>query len=165
MTATGLQAHVDALAELCRHSSTTVAVAESLTCGAIVSAIGAGKNAGNWLRGGVVAYSVDVKRSVLGVTAEQLVSEECARELAMGVRRLLGADAAVSSTGVGGPGSEEGQPPGTVHLAAAWDGGAITESTWFSGTPEEVLEQTVIAALALLEKAIRMRADGPSAGM
>lgn len=158
-------ARVAEIAAACRRTGATVAVAESLSCGAIVSAIGAGKDAGSWLRGGVVAYSVDVKRSLLGVTAEQLVSEECARQLAAGVRRVLGADIAVASTGVGGPGSEEGQPHGTVHLATSWAGGGLTESTWFPGTPEEVLEQTVTAAIALLERAIRMRASAGSAGM
>lgn len=150
---------VDAVARLCRESGRTVGVAESLTCGGIVTAVGRGKNASEWLRGGVIAYSPEVKRGLLGVTAELFMSEECARQLATGALRVLGADVTVSSTGVGGPEPEEGQRPGTVFLAAAWEAGSVTETHWFAGGPEEVLDQTIAEAVALLERAMRMRLE------
>jgi PncC family amidohydrolase len=74
--------------------------------------------------GGVVSYATQVKVRVLGVrpeTVEQhgVVSERCAREMAVGVRDLLGADWAVSTTGVAGPTTQDGKPVGTVFLAVA----------------------------------------------
>jgi nicotinamide-nucleotide amidase len=154
---------VDAVAAMCRKSGYTVGVAESLTCGGIVAAVGRGRDASGWLRGGIAAYSAEVKRGLLGVTAELFVSEECARQLATGALRVLGADVAVSSTGAGGPDSEEGRPAGTVYLAAAWEGGSVTESHWFAGDPEQVLEQAIGEAVALLERAMRMRLEARGA--
>ena len=71
------------------------------------------------LRGSVVAYQTDVKRSLLGVTAEHVVSEECARELAESARRVLGADIGLGVTGVAGPEEQDGQPAGTVFFGLA----------------------------------------------
>ena len=96
-----------------------VAVAESLTSGGIANALGAAPEASEWFTGGVVAYAESVKRDVLGVTAPVISSAQCARELATGVAKLLGAEAAVAVTGVGGPESADGLPPGRVYIAVA----------------------------------------------
>ena len=96
-----------------------VAVAESLSSGGIANTLGAAPEASEWFTGGVVAYAESVKRGVLGVTAEVITSAQCARELATGVAKLLGAEAAVAVTGVGGPQSVDGLPPGTVFIAVA----------------------------------------------
>lgn len=150
---------VDALARLCLRSGSTVGAVESLTCGSITAAVGSGADASVWLRGGIVAYSPEVKRGLVGVTAEQFVSEECARQLAAGGVKVLGADVVVASTGAGGPEPEEGQRAGTVFLAAAWDGGSVVESHWFAGDPEQVLEQTIAESVVLLERAVRVRLE------
>ena len=75
-------------------------------------------------RGGVVAYATDVKIAVLDVpeaVVEQhgVVSAECARAMARGVRRLTGATYGVSTTGVAGPDEQEGKPVGTVYVGVA----------------------------------------------
>lgn len=132
----------------------TVAAAESLTSGAITNALGAAHEASEWLRGGVVAYAEQVKREVLGVTAREIESAQCARELASGVAQLLGADAAVSVTGVGGPEPEGDEPPGSVYTAVAVRGDLRDVHWQFDGDPSEVVHQTVGAALRLLRDAL-----------
>ncbi|WP_448811552.1 CinA family protein [Agromyces bauzanensis] len=132
----------------------TVAAAESLTSGAITNTLGAAPDASEWLRGGVVAYAEGVKRDVLGVTADDITSAQCARELAAGVARLLGADAAVSVTGVGGPEPADGEPAGSVYAAVAVRGDIRDAHFQFDGDPSEVVHATVRAALELLRDAL-----------
>ncbi|MEO7427919.1 MAG: competence/damage-inducible protein A, partial [Acidimicrobiales bacterium] len=97
----------------------TMAVAESLTGGLVASRIVAVPGSSEWFRGGVVAYDSQVKQDVLGVPEGPVVSEAAAMAMADGVRRLLGADVGLSTTGVAGPAEQEGQPPGTVWLGLA----------------------------------------------
>ncbi|MBD3942726.1 CinA family protein [Microbacterium sp. NEAU-LLC] len=143
-----------------RHRALTVGVAESLTCGLLASEIGKGADAADWFAGGVVAYQTAVKEHVLGVPAGiDPCSAECAAQLARGVRELLGADIAVATTGVGGPDSEDGHPPGTVFVgwADAEDSGA--ELLQLSGGPDDVLRTTVErAVLRLVDLAERASA-------
>jgi len=130
-----------------------IAVAESLTCGALASALGCGEDSSEWLAGGVVAYQTRTKVDVLGLPpGTDPSSPECAVQLAAGVRDLLGADVAVSTTGVGGPGADGGHPAGTVYLG--WDSGGARghRHFLFSGEPAEVLDQTVAAALDVLSE-------------
>lgn len=142
------------VADRAKAAGLTVATAESLTSGGIANAIGAAPEASEWFRGGVVAYAEAVKREVLGVTAESITSAECARELASGVASLLGADAAVAVTGVGGPDPADGEPAGTVFAAASVRGELRDALFRFDGNPAEVVHQTVRAALTLLRDAL-----------
>jgi nicotinamide-nucleotide amidase len=132
-----------------------VAVAESLSSGGIANTLGAASEASEWFKGGVVAYAESVKRDVLGVTAPVITSAQCARELATGVAQLLGAGAAVAVTGVGGPESVDGQPPGTVYIAVACLGTLEDRQYDFEGDPPEVVHQTIGHALQLLERVLR----------
>jgi nicotinamide-nucleotide amidase len=149
-------AGVDELARLVKERGLTVAVAESLTCGKLAATLGAAGEASEWFRGGVVAYANEVKFEVLGVTPGPVISESCARELATGVQRLLSADLALSATGVGGPGPEEGKPEGTVFTAVALGDHLDVREWHFEGGPEAVLQQTsrvaVEQALAMLDE-------------
>jgi nicotinamide-nucleotide amidase len=101
-----------------------LACAESLTGGELAARITSVKDASKHFAGSAVCYSPEAKRDVLGVSAETIegkgtVSEECAREMARGARRLFEADVAVSLTGVAGPEPLEGKPPGTLWIALA----------------------------------------------
>jgi nicotinamide-nucleotide amidase len=138
------------IAKLACDRGLSVAVAESLTGGILTSRLAAASDASAWLRGGVVAYATEVKRNVLQVTARQVVSAECARQLAEGVARLLGADIAVATTGVGGPDPQEGQPPGTVWLGVSVGGVSDAVQLHLDGEPDEVCSRAAGAALALL---------------
>lgn len=139
------------LADAARAHEVRIAVAESLTCGKLASTIGAGTDAENWFAGGVVAYQMQVKEEVLGVEPGiDPCSAACAEQLARGVKRLLGVDVAVSTTGVGGPDPQDGHPPGTVFLGWATASEVGHRRLALSGSPEDVLSQTVEASTALL---------------
>ena len=134
----------------------TLACAESCTGGAVASALTDVPGASAVFRGGVVAYSVAVKRSALSVPAETLarfgvVSRECAEAMARGAARTLGADFAVATTGVAGPGPQDGVPAGTVCIAVAAPGATFSETAFFPGeTRERVKSLAARAALGLL---------------
>lgn len=138
------------VARNCREADVTIAAAESLTAGRVLSELGRGEGASQWLRGGVVAYASEVKRQVLGVSEGPVVTARCAEEMAAGVARLLGADVAIGTTGVGGPGPDEDQPPGTVYLGWWVRGQRGSERHQFDGEPADVVEKTVGTALELL---------------
>ncbi|WP_433754403.1 CinA family protein [Nocardia sp. CA-135398] len=142
------------VAAVAMRSKRSVAVAESLTCGQLSSALGAAPDSAQWLRGAVVAYSADVKRQVLGVPEVPVVSEIAARAMAIGVRRLLGADVAVAVTGVGGPDPQDGEPAGSVWLAVHSEGGTSARHELFDGEPEVVLRRTVEVALDMVREAM-----------
>ncbi len=126
----------------------TLGVAESLTAGLIGSRIGAVPGASATFRGSIASYATDVKRSLLGVTAERVVSEECAREMAVGAQRVLGADVGIAATGVAGPEEQDGQPVGTVCFAIALpDREPESFSTRLPGDRERVRQ---FAAISLL---------------
>ena len=103
----------------------TLAIAESCTGGAIASKFTAMAGASEYLLGGVVAYSNDVKCNTLGVNRDDIecfgaVSEVVALEMAEGVRRITGADYAIATTGIAGPtGGSKHKPVGTVWMAVA----------------------------------------------
>lgn len=102
-----------------RDRGETVACAESLTGGELAALLSATPGASLTFVGGVVSYATAVKRDLLGVRAERVISAECAEQMAAGVRALLGADWALATTGVAGPDRQEGQPVGTVFVAIA----------------------------------------------
>lgn len=143
----------DALQLISNHAQRTgvrIAVAESLTSGALASRIGAGERASEWFAGGVVAYQVRTKHDVLGVPEDiDPCSADCAELLAVGVRRLTDADVAVSATGVGGPDPEGGHAPGTVFLGWSSNGSKGHRLLRLDGGPERVLDATVAAAVEL----------------
>ncbi len=111
--------------EVMRERGLTLAVAESCTGGAIASLFTAMAGASAYFLGGVVAYANEVKRDVLGVNYDDImthgaVSETVARQMAEGVRRTTGADYAIATTGIAGPtGGSETKPVGTVWMAVA----------------------------------------------
>ena len=142
------------VAELAQAKGLTIGCAESLTSGAIAVALGAAPEASAWFRGGVVSYDEAVKRGLLGVNARKITSAACARQMAGGAAAVLTADAAVAVTGVGGPGPTDGEPAGTVFIAATVRGRMIEQQQLFDGDPAEVVHATVGAALELLAQAL-----------
>jgi competence/damage-inducible protein CinA-like protein len=133
----------------------TLAVAESLTGGLVASRLVGVAGASAWFRGGVVSYASDVKASVLGVPEGPVVSAAAAGAMAEGVRRLLGADVGLGVTGVAGPDSQEGQPPGTVFLAvAAGEGPPVTLPVTLPGDRERVRQFACISLLDLLRRTL-----------
>jgi PncC family amidohydrolase len=145
-----------ALVDLLHARGLTCATAESCTGGGVGSAITAIPGSSAVFAGGVVSYSNDVKRDVLGVSPQTLaaagaVSPETAAQMAEGVRRLLKTDLAVSLTGIAGPGGgSEEKPVGLVWFALADDTGVRTEKAIFHGDRAHVRAQAVVHALGML---------------
>jgi len=106
----------------------TVATAESCTGGLVGKRLTDISGSSSCYLGGVVSYANEVKMNVLGVSAETLrahgaVSSETAIEMARGVRKLMGTDIGVSTTGVAGPGGGSPEKPvGTVYIGICADG-------------------------------------------
>jgi nicotinamide-nucleotide amidase len=134
----------------------TLGVAESLTGGLIGSRLANVPGASHTFRGTIGSYATEVKRSVLGVTAEHVVSEDCARQMAEAAREVLGADVGIAVTGVAGPETQDDQPVGTVWFGLSIPG-ARTEavSTRLPGDRERIRQFSTISLLNLL----RMRLD------
>ena len=148
-------APVPDLAALAREHGFTVGAAESLTGGAVSSALAQGEGAAEWYRGCVVSYSERVKFDLLGVTPGPVITQRCGIEMAQGATRVLEADATVSTTGAGGPDEEEGHPPGTVYVAVMVRGEVTCHELRLEGDPEEVVQQTTRRALELLLEQLR----------
>lgn len=146
----------ESFAHRLRQSGKTVACAESCTGGNIARMITAVPGVSAYFLGGVVAYANHVKQNVLGVRAEDLeafgsVSEPVALQMAEGVRRVTGADYAVSTTGVAGPdGGTPEKPVGTVWIAVAGPNGSHAEKFTFSRTRERNIGRASVKAIALL---------------
>lgn len=155
MTDTDPTRHVDDIAQLAKDHDFRVGAAESLTGGAVSSALAMGEEAADWYHGCVVSYSPAVKYDLLGVTPGPLVSERCAVEMVTGAAKVLEVDAAVSTTGAGGPGPEEGQPAGTVHVGLYVRGEVTAHELHLDGDPGEVVEAATEKALGLLMEAMR----------
>ncbi|WP_282851498.1 CinA family protein [Gulosibacter sediminis] len=139
------------LAEAAQSTGQSVATAESLTGGQLAAAISAASNAGDWYRGGVVAYHPEVKYSLLEAPQGPVVTARTAETMARSTLELLGADYSVAVTGVGGPEPQEGKPAGTVYLATCVrNEDPQSELHRFDGEPVEVMEQTIRAAFQAL---------------
>jgi nicotinamide-nucleotide amidase len=137
----------------------TLATAESLTGGGVGELVTSVPGASRVYVGGVVAYASRVKVELLGVAPEVVeehgvVSEPCAVAMAEGVRRLLGADVGVATTGVAGPDPQEGKPAGTVHVAVATPSGSRAELLHLTGDRPAVRAATTAAVLRLVVDAI-----------
>jgi nicotinamide-nucleotide amidase len=143
------------LADLLDGGGRRVAVAESLTAGRIATHLGAAPSSSEWFVGGVVAYASDIKFAVLGVEPGPVVSARCAEQMASGVARLMNADVAVAVTGVGGPGRQEDQPVGTVHIGVYASGEVHSERHDMGDDVEEILDATTVRALEILTDRVR----------
>ena len=131
----------------------TLAVAESLTGGLVGARIVNVEGASDTFRGTIASYATDVKRSLLGVTAESVVSEQSAREMAEAAQRVLGADVGIAATGVAGPTEQDGVAVGTVFFGIAIPG-LPTEvvSTRLPGDRERLRQFSTISLLNLLRQ-------------
>ena len=136
----------------------TIATAESLTGGRLAAALTTVPGASAAYVGGVVAYAPSVKQDLLGVPAALVeaygvVSPECARAMALGVRAATGATYGLSTTGVAGPDVSEGKPVGTVFVGVDGPGGTTALALELTGDRAAIQDRTVVEALeALLER-------------
>ena len=136
----------------------TLVTAESLTGGGIGAVLTGVPGASAVFKGGVISYTDEVKREVLGVPKAYLatfgaVSAPVAEATAVGVRELLRADVAVAVTGLAGPsGDAFGNEVGTVFIGYADDRGVSAGEYHFTGDREAVRAQTIEMALQVILK-------------
>lgn len=148
------------LVAICKERGVTLATAESCTGGLIAGRITSVPGASAIFLGGVVSYANAVKRDLLGVPQEILdrsgaVSAECAEAMASGARDRLGADAAVSVTGIAGPdGGTPQKPVGLVYFGVATAAGTRSVRYLFAGDRAAVRRQAADRALELLAEAV-----------
>ncbi len=139
-----------------RRHGLTFAAAESCTGGLIAKRITDLAGASAVFRGGVVSYTNEVKHAVLGVPQALLdqcgaVSAPVAEAMAVGVRRITGADFAVSVTGVAGPDRDDrGNAVGTVFIGLAHSGGAENIQVHFTGDRQAIRSAAAERAFACL---------------
>lgn len=142
------------LAELLRGRGARVGAAESLTGGLLGSELTAAGGASDFFCGSLVCYTNEAKRDVAGVPESILqgpgaVSEEAAAALAEGAAQRLDADLGLSTTGVAGPGEQDGKPVGTIYVGATFGGKTEARLVKGYGDRENIRRSAVTAALDL----------------
>ncbi len=131
----------------------TLGLAESVTGGLVCGRLTSVPGSSDVVRGGVVSYSSEVKFDVLDVEPGPVVSEAAARQMARGALRVLGCDIALALTGVAGPAEQDGQPVGTLWVAAAARNGMdIAKSFRLPGVRDQMRQMSVITALDFLRR-------------
>jgi PncC family amidohydrolase len=145
------------LGRLLKARGATVASAESLTGGSLAVRLSSAPGSSAFFKGSAVVYTAEAKERILGVSRQTIdgpgvVSEECAREMAQGARRIFGADLAVALTGVAGPEPHDGKPVGTICLGLAWDDGEWSRSLRAPGDRAMVRAWAEQAALDALRR-------------
>ncbi|KAK4458641.1 hypothetical protein QBC42DRAFT_308427 [Cladorrhinum samala] len=165
--------------QLLSQTKSTLGAAESLTAGGLMSAITSVPGASAVFRGGVVSYATELKKSLLSVDSDLIAREgvihgEVAAQMAEGARKATsfpGGETTtwgVGTTGVAGPGLQDGKEAGTVYVGISYGGsqgskeGEEGEQQWsksvgpfkFKGGREEVRQQTILEALRALREAI-----------
>jgi nicotinamide-nucleotide amidase len=148
----GANESTDALAEDAAHAleGRTVATAESCTAGRVVAALAVVEHASQFVRGGLVAYQEQVKRTLLDVDAPSVYGTDAVAQMARGVALLLDADVAVATSGVVGDEPVEGTQPGTVYVGTVVDGDLRATVHQVRGDPETMCAEAVRAALRRL---------------
>jgi nicotinamide-nucleotide amidase len=144
----------------------TVATAESCTGGLLAARLTNPPGASEYVLGGVVAYSNDVKVAQAGVEPEAIerhgaVSREVAAQLAAGARSRLMADVGVGITGIAGPGGgSEEKPVGLVWVSVAGpDGASLTRSLHLPGGRADVRERATMVAMHLIRRLLTGQHD------
>ena len=152
---------LELLIDTLKKKGLTISCAESCTGGLSSSLLTSVPGSSSYMLGGVVSYSPEVKKTVLGVTEETVekygvVSEECAREMADGVRDRLSSDYAFSITGVAGPDKSEGKEVGTVCFGfSGRDRKTETVTVHFpSWGRESIRRRSTVAAFILMRSYI-----------
>lgn len=138
-----------------------LSVAESCTGGFISHAITNLPGSSRFFDLGVVSYSEEAKRSVLGVSAFSLkrhgtVSEETAIAMAKGVRRISGTNVALSVTGIAGPEIIEGKEIGLIYIAVAMEDMEKSQGIRLTGEREDIKKQASLEALKFLNQVLRI---------
>lgn len=161
MIATPLTDIASQLIATLRAKGLTAASAESCTGGNIAHSITSVAGASDVYSGSVIAYSNDVKCRLLGVSDSTLqnhgaVSQPTVAEMASGARKAIGADCAVATSGIAGPGGgTPDKPVGTVWMAVETPSVSHTRVFHFHGDRSQIIDQATAAAMQMLLDALQ----------
>lgn len=150
----------ETLYDILRKHELTISVAESITGGMISSKLVNVAGVSSVFMGSVVSYSNDSKVNILGVAKDTIkfhgaVSEECAVEMARGVKRIFKTDISIATTGIAGPAGEtEKKPVGTVWFALAYRNDTRAWKRIYAGNRNEIRESASEEALDALIRRI-----------
>lgn len=147
--------------KLLKDQGQSLAAAESLTGGMFTSRLISVDGASEVCPGGIVSYDEKAKRDILGVSEKTLqtdgtVSEACALEMAMNVRKQLNATIGISFTGVAGPEETEGHPAGTVYMAICNGDQQQVNKYVFRGDRNAIRRRTVLKGLENIFKTLKL---------
>ncbi|MDD4994306.1 MAG: CinA family nicotinamide mononucleotide deamidase-related protein [Paludibacter sp.] len=148
------------IGNLLKCNGLTVSTAESCTGGNIAHRFTSIPGSSDFFKGSVVAYSNEIKTSVLQVASEDLdnfgaVSQAVVEQMAIGVRRLLKSDVSVATSGIAGPtGGTADKPVGTVWIAVSSEDKIISKEFRFGALREQNIQRATQAALLLLKEII-----------
>jgi len=143
---------------LLKEKGLTLGVVESATGGLISNLITNVPGSTNYYKGSIIAYSNEVKTGLVGVPASTLreygaVSQQVAKEMAAGGRRVLKVDICIADTGIAGPGGVTADKPmGLFYLGLADKEGAVSRRHLFKGNRRENKAEAAAAALAWLKE-------------
>lgn len=147
-----------AVGVLLEEQGLSLGLAESMTGGLVASRLVNVEGSSAWFRGCVVSYASEVKFDLLGVPEGPVVSEEAARAMAEGARKVLGADVGLSVTGVAGPARQEGQPVGTAFFGMAIDDDTQVVQVKLPGDRDRIRQFAAISLLDMLRRRLLDRA-------
>ena len=145
------------IGNLLRKKDLTISVAESCTGGLIGYNLTSVPGSSDYFKGGVIAYSNEIKTNLLSVSPLTLkkfgaVSSETAGEMASGVKKLLKTDVGISSSGIAGPtGGSEDKPVGTVALGVDIPQKIITNMVHLEGDRNDIRKQATLRVLEMLK--------------
>ncbi|MGI6491664.1 MAG: nicotinamide-nucleotide amidohydrolase family protein [Pelotomaculum sp.] len=148
----------ESVGHLLRQGSLTLATAESCTGGLIAARITDLPGSSDYFKGGVVAYTNEIKQKFLGVPADVLeefsaVSSETACAMAEGIRTRAASDFGLSVTGIAGPsGDSPGKPVGLVYIGFCTPEGVTSNRYIFPGNRNDVRQGTANTALNILKR-------------
>lgn len=150
----------EVVAALLCEKELTVTTAESCTAGLIGATIVNVPGVSSVYKEGYITYANESKQKLLNVSADTLdkygaVSEQTAKEMAIGAAKAADADVSISVTGIAGPdGGTPDKPVGLVYMACYYKGNVVVEKHNFSGNRLKVRENTVVRALDLVRRTI-----------
>jgi nicotinamide-nucleotide amidase len=148
------------LGELLAERGLTVATAESCTGGNVARLITSVPGSSGYYTGSVIAYQDRIKTEVLQVDEALIkrfgaVSRQVVEQMARGVRKQLGTDTAIATSGIAGPdGGSEAKPVGTIWIAVACGGRVIAKRFRFGGSRERIIAQASYTAMQLLRRLV-----------
>ncbi len=141
----------------------TVSVCESCTGGMLGKIITQAPGSSKYFLGGIIAYSDDIKRKLIGIKPELLkkhgaVSLEVARKMARGVRRVFKSDIGIGITGIAGPsGGTRKKPVGLVYISLSCKRSVFVKRLMLTGGRDKIRKRACKEALSLLKCSIQLR--------